>query len=298
MLSPTLGEAQRPSPAAATSAAPTRFLTLLDSRFYIGDLAAFATRIVNRAAAHHPGIAVGVNAHLVNQVARDQDFAADLRDAAILYADGQSVVWAARALDLPVAERIATTDLAPLVVEKAAISGLRIYLLGGEPGVAALAADELVKAHPRAQIRAHHGFLSTAADDHEVLQDISDWGTELLFIGMGDPKQLRWAVEHRAALGSAVVLTSGGLFDWLSGRNARAPQWMIKAGFEWLWRLFIEPKRLWRRYVIGNPEFMIRVVRSSITHRRRTARLAGARQVVRAQQLAAVPLMPTERTEG
>jgi N-acetylglucosaminyldiphosphoundecaprenol N-acetyl-beta-D-mannosaminyltransferase len=275
MLSPILGEASRRPVPVPAPAAPPLFLDLIDQRFFTGDLQAFAADIVAGAAAHRPRTAVGVNAHLVNQMAGDPSFAADLEGVDTLYADGQSVVWGARALDLTVAERIATTDLAPVVVERAAAAGLRIYLLGGMPGVADDAAAALLRDHPAAQITAHHGYFGQGSQEEaEVLADIASWRPEIVFIGMGDPLQLRWATRNRAALGTATVLTSGGLFDWLSGRNVRAPQWMIRAGFEWLWRLFIEPKRLWRRYVIGNPAFVVRVARSRRALRRRTAVLA------------------------
>lgn len=277
MASPIPGVALRSRTPEAAAPAPVTLLDLLDHRFVRDDLETFAVQVVDRAAAHQPQIAVGVNAHLVNQAAGDVSFSQDLRGVDVLYADGQSVVWSARVLGVPVAERIATTDLAPVVVRLAAQRGLRLYLLGGEPGVADAAADRLRRDHPDALIRTHHGYFS-ADDEQEILRGIREWGAEIVFVGMGDPRQLRWATEHRAALGPATVLTSGGLFDWLSGRNARAPRWMIRAGLEWLWRLGIEPKRLWRRYVIGNPAFVARVAAAYVRRRRAGTATTAAEQ--------------------
>lgn len=92
--------------------------------------------------------------------------------------------------------------------------------------------------------------------------------TDVLLVGLGDPAQQEWVHEHRSRLHASAVLTCGGLFDWLSGTHRRAPRWMIGAGLEWLWRLLIEPRRLARRYLVGNPVFIARLLLQLLSRRR------------------------------
>src|SRR5690606_1469122 len=113
-----------------------------------------------------------------------------------------------------------------------------VYFLGAAPGVAESAAERLRAKIPDLRLRTHHGYVERGEIDR-VLDDIAAHGTGILFVGMGDPAQQFWVDEHRDRLPPA-VLTCGGLFDWLSGSNRRAPEWMIRGGLEWLWRLIIE----------------------------------------------------------
>ena len=223
----------------------------------------FVDQIVGWVTRREARLAVGVNAHVSNLNAQDPAFADKLKQADLLYADGQSIVWAARALGGSAPERIATTDVARPLAERLAAAGKRMYFFGGVDGVADAAADRLRAAYPGVQIRTHHGYVC-AEDTPELLADIRKFRTDLLFVGLGDPLQLDWVIRHRAELGRMSILTCGGLFDWLSGKHRRAPSWMIRGGLEWLWRLFIEPARLAKRYLIGNPQFIARVVRQRI----------------------------------
>jgi len=207
--------------------------------------------------------AIGVNAHVVNLAAGDEQFARDVRRADLAYADGQSVVWAARLLGTPVPERVATTDLIHPLAERAAAEGVRLFFYGGRPGVAALAAERLAVAHPGLSIAVRDGYVP-AAEMAALVDEINATGAGLLFVGLGDPLQQRWISENRDALTVPAVLSCGGLFDWTSGSNRRAPRWMIRAGLEWLWRLIIEPRRLARRYLVGNPAFVLRVARARL----------------------------------
>lgn len=116
---------------------------------------------------------------------------------------------------------------------------------------------------PTLDLAFHHGYFS-ADDIDTVTRAIAEHGTRILFLGLGDPAQQRWAHAHGAATGANVIVTAGGLFDWLSGAHPRPPQWMVGAGLEWLWRLRLEPKRLARRYLAGNPCFIAAVLRQKL----------------------------------
>lgn len=226
----------------------------------------FVDRVVTMARGDSTRVAVGVNAHVCNLARTD----ARLREAvstSTTYADGQSVVWAARILGGHLPERLATTDVAEPVLRAAATEGLPVYFLGAAEGVAERAAEILRDRIPGLRLQTHHGYIAEN-EISGVLDEIAAHGTRILFVGMGDPAQQYWVETHRDRLPPA-VLTCGGLFDWLSGSNRRAPAWMITSGLEWLWRLMIEPRRLARRYLLGNPTFITAVMRQ----RRREAPL-------------------------
>lgn len=212
-------------------------------------------------------VGVGINAHVCNLAATDRSFADMLRCIDLGYADGQSVAWASRLLGGGTVERVATTDLVVPLVDTAAELGLRIFFFGGAPGVALRAADRLAGGRPGLKIASHHGYVDEGGIE-QLLDEIRVHETDILFVGLGDPRQLAWIYQHRDSLGVPVALTCGGLFDWISGDNKRAPEWMIRGGLEWLWRLVIEPRRLAARYLVGNPQFVIRVGRQWLRSKR------------------------------
>lgn len=227
--------------------------------------ASLTSRVVEMATTDGVDVAVGINAHVCNQARKDERFR-ELLTAATTYADGQSIVWAARLLGGHLPERLATTDVAVSILEAAADAQIPVFFLGAAEGVAEEAARRLRTAVPGLQLRTHDGYFSPAETDG-VLTDIEAFGTGILFVGMGDPDQQLWIDTHRTHLPPA-VLTCGGLFDWLSGSNPRAPRWMIRAGLEWLWRVGLEPRRLGRRYLLGNPAFIAAVLRQRWTGNR------------------------------
>jgi N-acetylglucosaminyldiphosphoundecaprenol N-acetyl-beta-D-mannosaminyltransferase len=222
-------------------------------------------RVLEMAQGTHPEVAVGVNAHVCNLARKDEHFRR-LLDQSVTYADGQSVVWGARILGGHLPGRLATTDVASSILRAAAEAEIPAYFFGAAEGVAEAAAARLRAEIPGLRLRAHHGYVSEKNVD-AVLTDIAAHGTRILFVGMGDPAQRLWADRYRDRLPPA-VLTCGGLFDWLSGSNKRAPEWMIRSGLEWLWRLMIEPRRLAKRYLLGNPSFMVAVARQRLRGKR------------------------------
>lgn len=236
--------------------------------------------VISWARESHTRVAIGINAHVCNLARHDSHFADLLSRSSLNYADGQSIVWAARSLGMSIPERVATTDLALPVLQKAAAEGLPVYFYGGKPGVAERAADAMRRAVPGVEIATHHGY-TTRAEMGQILSDMRARGTSILFVGLGDPLQQEWVNDYAEHTGAGVVLTCGGLFDWLSGTNKRAPGWMISSGLEWLWRLLIEPKRLAHRYLIGNPAFLLALAKQHLTSRRVPTRIGqrGQRSV-------------------
>jgi N-acetylglucosaminyldiphosphoundecaprenol N-acetyl-beta-D-mannosaminyltransferase len=227
-------------------------------------------RVLSWTASRSVHIAVGVNAAVCNLASRDASFRGLLENADLAYADGQSIVWAARALGTAVPERVATTDLIYPLARACADHGKRIYLFGGRPEVVQAAAERLREYAPGLQLRFSHGYGPESQVD-TVLDDIDVFGTDVLLVGLGDPLQQEWVDRHRDRLAVPAILTCGGLFDWTSGSRRRAPRWMIRVGLEWLWRLLLEPRRLARRYLVGNPEFVARLLAQRIAGTRRAA---------------------------
>ena len=209
-----------------------------------------------------------VNAHVVNQSHVTAGLADALRRADLVYCDGYGVRLAARALHLEVPHRMTGADWIWSLAALCELSGVSIYLLGSEPPIARLAAARLARWYPRLEIvGAHHGFFELDSPHNErVIEDIVEARPRIVLVGMGTPKQELWVDRYSDRLGGAVVWTVGALFDYVSGHTPRAPRWLADNGLEWIFRLAIEPNRMWRRYLIGNPVFLSRVLAESRHH--------------------------------
>lgn len=203
-----------------------------------------------------------VNAANFNLAGDDARFAETLRSFDLVYADGQAVVWASRFLGDPLPERINAGDFIEPFCEACAGRSLRLYLLGSKPGVAERAAQYLSARIARLQIvGCHHGYFDLG-ESPRIADEIARCAPHVVLVGMGAPRQEFWTAEHAALLNAGVVWCVGALFDYLAGETPRAPVWMRRAGLEWLFRLAVEPRRLWRRYLIGNWRFLWRVLRA------------------------------------
>jgi len=221
----------------------------------VGTVEAWVDQRITRTAA-------GVNANVVNLAARDPKVGDLFRANDLNYLDGQSMVWASRMLGLPAVERVATTDVALPLARMCARRDFGLYLLGGRPEVVEAAAARLVEQVPGLRVHHRDGFFGPEQEP-EIIREIADTGAQVVLVGLGDPLQQHWVQAHRDQI-QAVMLTCGGLFDWISGNNRRPPQWMVTAGLEWLWRVWLEPRRLARRYLVGNPEFLLRLARARL----------------------------------
>lgn len=201
------------------------------------------------------------NAHVLNQSMSSPALRAALRRADLVYCDGYGVVLAARALGVRVPHRMTGADWIWSLAALCESSGRSLYLLGAEPGVAGRAATRLARAHPRLRlVGTHHGFVAPGtAENDRLIDDIVAREPDIVLVGMGSPEQELWVDRYAERLGGAVVWTVGGLFDYISGRRPRAPRWLADNGLEWIFRLAVEPRRTWRRYLLGNPLFLARV---------------------------------------
>jgi N-acetylglucosaminyldiphosphoundecaprenol N-acetyl-beta-D-mannosaminyltransferase len=194
------------------------------------------------------------NVDMLVKAARDPVFARDLAAGDLLLADGVPLLWMARGLGARLPERVAGSDLLPLLAVRAARSGHSLFLLGAAPGIADQAAERLVREAPGLRIAGTlsppSGFDRNPAERERVVEAVRLAAPDLVAVALGAPRQERWILEERSRLGAAVLLALGGTFDLVAGHRRRAPRLFQRAGLEWLWRLSQEPIRLGRRYLI------------------------------------------------
>lgn len=247
-----------PAAHAPTAArAPTRLFGL-DLRN--ATLADTAREIVAMASAREIVTIQFVNAHCVNVARQDPMYRQALASADLLLPDGSGIAIAARLAGREMGENLNGTDLFPLLCRSAAAARTSIFLLGGRAGIATAAAHTMLKTNPLLRIAGtRHGFW-TAAEEDALIDEINDSGADILLVGLGVPMQEKWIARVRPRLAARVVMGVGGLFDYYSGAIPRAPLPVRKLGCEWLWRLAQEPRRLFTRYIVGNPRFLAAAV--------------------------------------
>jgi N-acetylglucosaminyldiphosphoundecaprenol N-acetyl-beta-D-mannosaminyltransferase len=203
-----------------------------------------------------------VNAHVLNQSFSNPELRRVLQGSDLVYCDGYGVRLAARVVGLPVPHRMTGADWIWTVAALCQEAGLSLYLLGSEPGSSADAAAALKRWYPDLDVRGtHHGYfgIDTPHSDR-VLEHLAEIKPDVLLVGMGTPQQELWVERNQDRIEASVVWTVGALFDYVSGRVPRAPHWIADNGFEWIFRLVVEPRRMWRRYLLGNPAFLYRVL--------------------------------------
>jgi exopolysaccharide biosynthesis WecB/TagA/CpsF family protein len=206
------------------------------------------------------------NAHAMNLASSDPSHRDVLRRADMVLNDGKGMLLAARLLGDRFPEDLHGNTFTPALLERAADRGWPVFFMGAAPGVAEQAAEKLTAANPKLNIvGTHDGFIK--GKEEAVLQSIRDAETGLLFVGMGMPLQEQWLDQNLAKTGARLASTVGAFYDFEAGVVPRAPSWMNKLGVEWVYRMLKEPKRLWRRYIIGNPLFVYRILRQRFRKR-------------------------------
>lgn len=206
-----------------------------------------------------------VNVHCLN-LAADNPWLRDyLNQAEIVFCDGAGIMLGARILGQHIPERITYADWMWQLAEFAAARDYSFYFLGAKPGIAQTAADRMIARFPELKIAGvRDGYFNKDnghPDNEAVLADINAVRPNILVVGMGMPMQERWLLDNWSRIDANIALTGGAVFDYISGDLKRAPAWMTDNGLEWLGRLLIEPRRLWQRYVVGNPVFLARIIR-------------------------------------
>lgn len=187
----------------------------------------------------------------------------------LVNADGQSIVWAGRMLGLDVPERVAGIDLMWRLLAEAEKHGWPVYLLGAREEVVQSCLARALEVHPSLVVAGvRNGYFD---DDGAVARAVAQSGARLLFVGITSPKKEFFLAEHLAEMGPVFAMGVGGSFDVIAGLTKRAPVWMQRAGLEWFYRFAQEPRRMWKRYLVGNLRFAGLVIRERSRTRRRTS---------------------------
>lgn len=210
-----------------------------------------------------------VNAHCARLAARDPAYRDALGRADVVYADGIGVVWASHALGEACPERI---NIGPAelgdILDRAADRRAPVFVLGGAPGIAEEVARRLRVRRPDLAIAGtHHGYFEDGAD---VVDAVNASGAELVLVGLGPPKQELWVARHLDDLRVRACWCVGGLLDQVAGAVPYPPDWVRRTHVQWLYRLAVEPRRLWRRYLLGNPDFIALVAKQRLGQWRRS----------------------------
>ena len=175
--------------------------------------------------------------------------------AEYIHIDGMFLILLANMVGIPLgrANRATSLDFFPILAPLAAQEHWRIFYLGSKPGVAARAAAGLQAQYPGLQMHTHHGHFdanATAAENKEVLAEINAYSPQILLVGMGMPRQEIWILENQEHIAANVVFPAGAFMDYMAGEIPTAPRWLASLYLEWMYRLFSEPARLWRRYLV------------------------------------------------
>jgi N-acetylglucosaminyldiphosphoundecaprenol N-acetyl-beta-D-mannosaminyltransferase len=221
----------------------------------------------------HSHVVVTMNAALLCMIRRDEELRSACLSGDLIVADGVPVVWTSRLAGVPLPERVAGVDLTIRLLEEGSARGLSAYFLGARKHVI----DDLVRLcrrkYPGLRILGWRDGFFERSDESRIAADIGRLAPDMLFVGMPSPFKETWCERHREALGVPLIMGVGGTFDVLTGYVRRAPRVMQAMGMEWSWRLAMEPRKMWRRYLFTNSEFL--ALAAIDIFKRRSARRIG-----------------------
>ena len=214
-----------------------------------------------------PHTVITLNAATVCMMRRDPA----LRDACLagdlIVPDGMSVVWTSFLTDSHFPERVTGVDLMAQLFEIASERQLKVYLLGAKPEVVSKLAQLCAERYPGLLLCGYHDGYFSAAEEPAIIQEIRERAPDLLFVGMPTPFKETWCEGNRRSLNVPVMIGVGGSFDVLAGYVRRAPKWVQSMGMEWSWRLMMEPRKMWKRYLATNMEYIWLVARAVLARR-------------------------------
>lgn len=243
-------------------------LNLLGVRFAGHSKASLLNLISDRIESRCKTLVLSGNINAFN-LAYEQPWLHNLFNRAdIIRVDGAGIRLGARLLGYSLPPRMTWADFVWDLAALSADNGYHLFCLGGRQGIADAAAKSMQQKFPNLQIVGfHHGYFDTSETGNEnrlVLKKISNGRPDILIVGMGMPIQEKWIYENWEYLDATIIMTAGAVFDYVSGRVPRPAPIFTRNGFEWLGRFLIEPRRLWRRYLIGNPLFFWRIFKQRL----------------------------------
>jgi N-acetylglucosaminyldiphosphoundecaprenol N-acetyl-beta-D-mannosaminyltransferase len=207
---------------------------------------------------HH----VVVNAGKVVAMQKDSELRNSVNQCHIINADGQAVVWASRFLGKPLKERVAGIDLMANLVEMAHKNHNKIFLFGAKEDVVKSVVEKYAEIYSPEIIAGYRNGYFNPSEEQEIAEQIANSGTQMLFVAISSPIKENFLYKYRDILKNVnLIMGVGGSFDVVAGKTKRAPAWMQKAGLEWFYRFAQEPRRMWKRYLVGNSKFIYLVLR-------------------------------------
>lgn len=211
-----------------------------------------------------PALVAYANAHTLNLSVADPSYREVLSRAAIILNDGAGIALAARLSGQRFPANLNGSDFNPEILGLAARKGWAVFFLGAKPGVAERAAEAMRARHPDLLVAGCRDGYWAPSETPDVIAAIRASDATLVMAAMGNPLQEKWLDHHLAATGARIGVGVGAFFDFAAGEVPRAPAWMNRWGVEWVFRLAQEPRRLWKRYIVGNPLFLARVLRERL----------------------------------
>ena len=221
---------------------------------------------------------VVINANKVNLMNEDPELKRIVNECPLINADGISILWAAKVLGLPIKERVTGIDLFLNLVKVASEKGYKIYLFGAKEEVVRKVKKVFEEEYPTLQIVGYRNGYFTEEDEPEIVKNMAESGADMMFVAFSSPKKEYWINKYIDQLNIPFVMGVGGSFDVVAGVTERAPKWVQIRGFEWLYRLVQEPRRMWRRYVIGNAKFIGYTVKAKIEQEKDETGIAPGRK--------------------
>ena len=214
--------------------------------------------IASKKQLHH----VVVNAGKLVAMQKDQQLRESVNSSNLINADGQAVVWASRLLKKPLKQRVAGIDLMHKLVAMAHENKQKIYLLGAKQQVVEKVAKTYANQYSQELVAGYRDGYFSPQQEVQIATDIAQSGAQLLFVAISSPMKENFLYKHRDILqGVHFIMGVGGSFDVVAGLTKRAPLWMQNAGLEWFYRFAQEPKRMWKRYLVGNTTFIYLVLK-------------------------------------
>jgi N-acetylglucosaminyldiphosphoundecaprenol N-acetyl-beta-D-mannosaminyltransferase len=237
------------------------------------------THVVDSLSRGHGGWIVTPNVDICRHARRDGSLRELVAQATLSVPDGMPLLWAARLRGTPLPERVTGAALIFSLSAAAATAGQSVYLLGGEPGVPELAAERLAARYPGLTVAGSDappvGFHTTATGRAAVAAKVVAAGPDLVFVGLGFPKQERLIAELAPQLRGSWFVACGAAIPFAAGAISRAPRWIQRCGLEWLFRLLAEPRRLAGRYLVHDLPFAARLLAGAAVERVRYRRQLG-----------------------
>lgn len=208
--------------------------------------------IDNKACVQH----VVINAGKINLMQEDEDLTNIINECPLINADGQSIVWGSKILGNELPERVAGIDIFTELVRISADKGYKPYFFGAKEEVVTEVVRRFKEQYPKLEVAGYRNGYFTSEESKEIAEDIKNSGADILFVAFSSPMKEFWIREHMGIMNVPFAMGVGGSFDVVAGKTSRAPKWMQNCGLEWFHRFIQEPRRMFKRYIVGNMKFV------------------------------------------